>query len=94
MVRTGLRCGELTFPTYRLVPDARWMLDDAAARDRVRSRAASPGRGAVAVYIVDEAKFARRYGRADGISRRTNEPPRGEQAALSGPFAVYTRDGC
>ncbi|MEA2194338.1 MAG: hypothetical protein QOG42_772, partial [Solirubrobacteraceae bacterium] len=25
-VRAGLRCGALTFPTYRLVPDARWRL--------------------------------------------------------------------
>jgi hypothetical protein len=94
VVRSGLRCGELTFPTYRLVPDARWMLDDATSRARVRSRAARPGRGAVAVYIVDDAKFARRYGRADGISRRTNEPPPGEPALRSGPFALYARDGC
>ena len=36
-VRAGLRCGALTFPTYRLVPDARWLLD--ADADRVRSRA-------------------------------------------------------
>ncbi|MEA2220546.1 MAG: hypothetical protein QOJ35_3172, partial [Solirubrobacteraceae bacterium] len=26
-VRDGMRCGPLTFPTYRLVPDARWLLD-------------------------------------------------------------------
>jgi hypothetical protein len=92
-VRAGLRCGELTFPTYRLVPDARWLLDDVPA-GHVRSRAASPGRGAVAVYIVDGAKFARRYGRADGISRRTNEPPRSTPALRSGPFAVYMHERC
>ena len=31
-VRAGLRCGTLTFPTYRLVPDARWHLPDAHDR--------------------------------------------------------------
>ena len=35
-----MRCGALTFPTYRLVPDARWMLD--VPEGRVRSRAEDP----------------------------------------------------
>ena len=39
-VRSGMRCGALTFPTYRLVPDARWMLH--AGPRRVRSRAQDP----------------------------------------------------
>ena len=48
-VRDGLRCGALTFPTYRLVPDARWRLH--AGAEEVRTRAGrdgsvrSPGRG-------------------------------------------------
>ena len=51
-VRRDMRCGPLTFPTYRLVPDARWMLDLPAARVGARSArrpradgaAARPGR--------------------------------------------------
>ena len=40
---TRMRCGPLTFPTYRLVPDARWLLDrdaraDPHARRRLRRR--------------------------------------------------------
>ena len=38
-VRAGLRCGPLTFPTYRLVPDARWSLDAGAAES---ARAPAP----------------------------------------------------
>lgn len=90
-VQAGLRCGPLTFPTYRLVPDARWILD-AAAR-RVRSRAADPAAGAVAVYISGDAKFERRFGRADGVSRATNELPAGKPDVRRGPFVAYVRCG-
>ncbi|MEA2218724.1 MAG: hypothetical protein QOJ35_1350, partial [Solirubrobacteraceae bacterium] len=91
-VRDGMRCGPLTFPTYRLVPDARWLLD--AGASRVRSRAERPSGGAVDVYIVRDAKFERRFGRADGVSRSTNVAPRGEPALRTGPFAVYVKRRC
>ncbi len=85
-VRDAMRCGALTFPTYRLVPDSRWLVHvDARA---VRSRADDRRPGAVAVYITD-ATLARRYGRADGVSRATNVPPAGAPTLRSGPFAVY-----
>ena len=90
-VRAGLRCGALTFPTYRLVPDARWQLD--AGADEVRTRAGPDGTvrspGAVAVYIAGDEKFERRFGRADGVSRATNRPPAGAPTRRHGPFAVY-----
>ncbi|MEA2153970.1 MAG: hypothetical protein QOE11_110 [Solirubrobacteraceae bacterium] len=88
-VRAGLRCGALTFPTYRLVPDARWLLH-ADAR-RVRSRAQDPAPGAVAVYIAGDQKFERRFGRADGVARATNRLPAGRPDLRQGPFAVYVR---
>ena len=91
-VREGLRCGELTFPTYRLVPDARWILD--AGPQRVRSRAEDPRPGAVAAYIAGDEKFERRFGRADGVSRATNALPRGRPSLRSGPFAVYVDPAC
>ncbi len=88
-VRAGMACGELTFPTYRLVPDARWILDD---RDlRVRSRAKNSAPGAVAVYIAGEQKFARRFGRADGVRRSTNVLPSGPPTVRHGPLVVYVR---
>ena len=92
-VVAGMRCGALTFPTYRLVPDARWRTQ--AGAEEVRTRAgADPGSlrspGAVAVYIAGDEKFERRFGRADGVARATNRPPaRGEPTLVRGPFAVY-----
>jgi hypothetical protein len=86
-VRAGLRCGALTFPTYRLVPDARWQLDaDARA---VHTRARGRPAGAVAVYITGDEKFERRFGRADGVSRATNRRPAAAPSVVHGPFATY-----
>ncbi|HEV2785308.1 MAG TPA: hypothetical protein VGV67_02875, partial [Solirubrobacteraceae bacterium] len=86
-VREGLRCGALTFPTYRLVPDARWQLDaDAGA---VHTRAGGRPPGAIAVYITGDEKFERRFGRADGVARETNRAPGGAPAVVHGPFAAY-----
>ncbi len=74
------------------------MLD--AGPTAVRSRAQDARRGAVAVYIdktsgaADAAKFERRFGRADGVWRATNRPPRSPPDLRSGPFAVHVADGC
>ena len=90
-VREGMRCGALTFPTYRLVPDARWQLD--AGADAVHTRAGFRPRGAVAVYITGDEKFERRFGRADGVSRATNRPPAAAPSVVHGPFAAYAMCG-
>jgi hypothetical protein len=90
-VRAGRRCGALTFPTYRLVPDARWRTG--AGAEAVRTRAGRDGAvrppGAVAVYITGDEKFERRFGRADGVSRATNRLPATTPVRRQGPFAVY-----
>jgi hypothetical protein len=86
-VRAGLRCGALTFPTYRLVPDARWQLD--AGERTVHTRAGARPAGAVAVYIAGDEKFARRFGRAAGVSRATNRLPATAPSVVHGPFAAY-----
>jgi hypothetical protein len=86
-VRAGLHCGALTFPTYRLVPDARWLLD--ADAQAVHTRAGGRAPGAVAVYIAGDEKFERRFGRADGVSRATNRPPAGKPTLVQRPFVVY-----
>jgi len=90
-VRRGMRCGTLTFPTYRLVPDARWILDVRAGRVRSRAQDANPG--AVAVYIVGDEKFERRFGRADGVNPTTNEPPPTAPTLRRDPFGVFVRCG-
>ena len=90
-VREGMECGPLTFPTYRLVPDARWHLHAGAEAVRTRAGAGESVRspGAVAVYIAGDEKFERRFGRADGVSRATNRPPARAADVVRGPFVAY-----
>jgi hypothetical protein len=57
----------------------------------VRSRAVAPAARGVAVYITGDAKFERRFGRADGVSRATNRLPAGTPDVRQGPFAAYVR---
>jgi hypothetical protein len=68
-VRQARACGPITFPTYRLVPDTRWVLD--VGEDQVTTRAiADPDRG-VAVFVDrGEKKPRQRYGEADRDRRR------------------------
>lgn len=91
-VRQARACGPITFPTYRLVPDTRWVLD--VGEDQVTTRAISqPDRG-VAIFVDrSEKKPRQRYGEADGVSRATNrEVPEGfVEIAAEGPFVAYGR---
>lgn len=80
-VAEGLRCGPVTLPNYRLVPDTRWVLDtgeaDVVARsDDDRRRAGLLPVTGVALVAVGE-KNVRRIGRADGTPRTTNRLPAG-----------------
>jgi len=68
-VRARMRCGPLTFPNYRLVPDARWHLD--APRGAVSARSARRRPYGVAVFVLTQ-KGLRRFGFADGASTSTN----------------------
>jgi hypothetical protein len=83
----GMRCGALTFPTYRLVPDARWQLD--APAQAIHPRAGGRPAGGVTVYITADEKFERRFGRADGVSRSTNRLPSTRPDVAHGPFVAY-----
>jgi hypothetical protein len=86
-VRHSLRCGALTFPTYRLVPDARWVLD--AGRGRVGSRSAFRRRHGVAIFVLGR-KALIRYGFAEGTSPTVNAPDPGYvRLTRRGLFAAY-----
>jgi hypothetical protein len=86
-LRAGMRCGPLTFPNYRLVPDARWLLDLPASRVGARSAKRRP-HGA-AVFVLGR-KPLQRYGFADGASPRTNAPDPGYlRSVRRGRFVVY-----
>ena len=88
-VVAGMRCGPLTFPNYRLVPDARFILD--APRERVGARSARRRPYGVAVFVLG-AKALRRFGFADGASPRTNVPDPGfHPVARTRFFSAYVR---
>lgn len=89
-VAGALRCGPLTFPAYRLVPDARWRLDLPARRVRPRSEA--PTTGGAAVVVLGRGKLVRRFGLALGVPFSYNSPPPGfTRAARAGFLAAYVR---
>jgi 4-amino-4-deoxy-L-arabinose transferase-like glycosyltransferase len=86
-VAAGRRCGAVTLPNYRLVPDARWILD--ASQKQVGSRSAFERHSGVALLLVGE-KLLRRYGFADGASPKTNVPPDGfVRGPRRGGFTAY-----
>jgi hypothetical protein len=89
-VADGRRCGPVTLPNYRLVPDTRWILD--ASQRQVGSRSAVERDSGVALLLLGD-KLLRRYGFADGASPRTNAPPEGfVRGERRGNFTAYL--GC
>jgi hypothetical protein len=94
-VIAGARCGPISLPTYRLVPEIRLQLDvdgdRVVARSDPRSRALGAYDRGVAITVA-EGKFARRYGRADGVPRSTQAVPPGfVEVARRGAFVASVR---
>lgn len=86
-VRTGLACGPLSTPNFRLVPDARWLLDAPASEVVARSRE-RPRNGVALVFTGDRA--ASRYGRAAGVEEKTNRADPGfRRVATHGAITAY-----
>jgi hypothetical protein len=82
-----MRCGPLTFPNYRLVPDARWMLD--LPPGRVGARSARRRDRGVAMFVIG-AKELERFGFAAGASPSTNVPDPGfVPVARNARYAAY-----
>jgi hypothetical protein len=90
-VRRDMRCGPITFPTYRLVPDTRWLLDLPARR--VGARSAKRHSRGVAMFVLGE-KELRRFGFAAGASPSTNVPDPGfVPIARNERFSAYAACG-
>jgi hypothetical protein len=86
-VRAAMRCGPLTFPNYRLVPDSRWHLD--APRSAIGARSAARHARGVEVFALTR-KGLRRLGFAAGASPTTNVPDPGfERIAVNARFSAY-----
>jgi hypothetical protein len=90
-VQRDLRCGPVTFPNYRLVPDTRWLLDLPAGR--VGARSARRRTGGVAMFVLG-TKELKRYGFAAGASPSTNVPDPGfVPIARNARFSAYAACG-
>jgi hypothetical protein len=89
-VRAGRRCGPVVFPTDRLIPDTRWILD--APRRAVLARTA-PGRRPYGVELfVSGTRALQRFGFAAGIPATTNDPAPGfRQVARNRTFDAWVR---
>jgi hypothetical protein len=86
-VRAAMRCGPLTFPNYRLVPDSRWHLD--APRAAIGARSAARHARGVEVFALTR-KGLRRLGFAAGASPTTNVPDPGyRRIAVNARFSAY-----
>jgi hypothetical protein len=86
-VQEGLRCGPLTVPNHKLVPDSRWILDAPAARvipraDREKRR---PRRG-VALVVTSRYALFKHAWTSDADSPLIQTPPAGWARVATGDF--------
>jgi hypothetical protein len=60
-VRAGLRCGPVSTPNHKLIPDTRWLLDASASKVIARSNAHGRSRidRGVAIYAVNRQSLLR-----------------------------------
>jgi hypothetical protein len=89
-VRAARRCGPIVFPTDRLIPDTRWILD--APRGAVLART-TPGRRPYGVELfVSGTRALQRFGFAAGIPATTNIPSPGfREVARNRTFDAWVR---
>ena len=92
-VERALRCGPLTAPNHKLVPDARWILD--LPRDRVLARADPKGphpRRGVALYVTSRFAVFRHAFTNPVDPTSIQVPPDGwRRIATSDYVAAYAR---
>jgi hypothetical protein len=92
-VQAGLKCGPLSVPNHKLVPDSRWILD--LPEDRVIPRAElgapKPRRG-VALVVTSRFAIFKHSWSNDIDSPLIQEPPAGWRRIVTGDFyAAYAR---
>jgi len=92
-VQRGLRCGPLTVPNHKLVPDARWILD--APREAVIPRADEdarrPRRGVALVVTSRYAIFKHAWSSETDSPLIQSPPPGFRRIATSDFYAAYAR---
>jgi hypothetical protein len=92
-VQAGLRCGPLTVPNHKLVPDARWILGAPEARviPRADPDARKPRRG-VALVVTSRMAIFKHAWTNENDPPRIQSPPAGfDRVATSDFYAAYAR---
>jgi hypothetical protein len=92
-VQAGLRCGPLSVPNHKLVPDSRWILGAPASRviPRADPNARKPARGVALVVTSRFAVFKHAWSN-DTDSPLIQSPPAGWRRVTTGDFyAAYAR---
>ena len=94
-VKRGLRCGPLSVPTHKLIPDSRWILDlgekDVVARSDPAASSQRKARYGVAVFPVGRRNVLR-TGFAVQTDTTTMVPARGfKRIAVKRYFSAYLR---
>ncbi|MEA2291220.1 MAG: hypothetical protein QOF17_240 [Solirubrobacteraceae bacterium] len=92
-VRRGLRCGPLTVPNHKLVPDSRWIAGLPADRVIARAdpKAPRPGRGVAIVVTSRFAIFKHAWTSPSDDPRIQLPPPGFERRVTTRFYAAYVR---
>src|SRR3954447_9649705 len=95
-VKAGIRCGAVSVPTHKLIPDVRWVADLGARRVVARSDPSSAARRAsrrgVAIVVVGRGALARQVFVDTTVDPLVNIPPAGfHYVASSQYYAAYVR---
>jgi hypothetical protein len=89
-VAAGLRCGPLTMPNHKLVPDARWILDLPYEKVRARPEEGVSAERGVSVYATSRAAlFRHALSNPEDPVELQIPPARSRLAATSGHYAAY-----
>ncbi|HEY3186469.1 MAG TPA: hypothetical protein VGJ70_03280 [Solirubrobacteraceae bacterium] len=95
-VRAGMRCGAVSTPTHKLIPDVRWVADLGAGRVVARAdpsaAAQRAARRGVALVVTGRGALARQVFVDSTVDPLVNLPPAGfRRVATSAYYAAYVR---
>src|SRR3954454_18862736 len=95
-VKAGMRCGAVSTPTHKLIPDVRWVADLGAghvvARADPSAAAQRAARRGVALVITGRGALARQVFVDSTVDPLVNLPPAGfKRVATSEYYAAYVR---
>src|SRR3954447_20567633 len=95
-VKAGMRCGAVSTPTHKLIPDVRWVADLGAGRVVARAdpsaAAQRAARRGVALVITGRGALARQVFVDSTVDPLVNLPPAGfQRVATSEYYAAYVR---